>query len=61
MASFRNGAEAFPGMSGMIEGNDRYDRSLKPWALGQGVVHFSNPTLEKTDMIHTLDRIVFAS
>jgi len=28
-------------MSGMAEGHDRYARGLKPWALAQGVVHFS--------------------
>jgi hypothetical protein len=40
MASFRSGAEAFFGMSGMAEGHDRYARGLKPWALAQGVVYF---------------------
>jgi hypothetical protein len=40
MASFRSEAEAFPGMSGMAEGHDRYARGLKPRALDRGVVHF---------------------
>jgi len=39
MASFRSEAEAFPGMSGMAEGHDRYARGLKPRALDRGVVH----------------------
>jgi len=40
MASFRSEAEAFPGMSGMAEGHDRYARGLKPGALDRGVVHY---------------------
>jgi len=41
MASFRSEAEAFPGMSGMVEGHARYARGLKPWALAQGVGSFN--------------------
>jgi hypothetical protein len=32
MASFRSEAEAFSGMSGMVEGHARHARGLKPWA-----------------------------
>jgi hypothetical protein len=39
MASFRSEAEAFSGMSGMVEGHARYARGLKPRALDRGVVH----------------------
>jgi hypothetical protein len=42
MASFRSEAEAFPGMSGMAEGHDRYARGLKPRVLDPGVVHLQS-------------------
>jgi rRNA-processing protein FCF1 len=37
MASFRSEAEAFSGMSGMVEGHARHATGLKPRALARGV------------------------
>ena len=41
MASFRSEAEAFSGMSGMVEGHARRATGLKPRALARGVGSFS--------------------
>jgi hypothetical protein len=40
MASFRSEAEAFSGMSGMVEGHARRATGLKPRALARGVGSF---------------------
>jgi len=40
MASFRSEAEAFSGMSGMVEGHARHATGLKPRALARGVGSF---------------------
>ena len=57
MACFRSEAEAFPGMSGMAEGHDRYARGLKPRTLDRGVVHLIGSDFRVTN-IETNESIV---